>query len=313
MSTPGCLPQDRTGTSDLSVHAPVPQADTHSSPAPTSSWLDPNNAEGSAQTFDNKPQAACASGPDVTLSFVPQQHNQTFPFINLSPQSLSPAPTQQQLAQLRFQLVQSQQREEQLQLQLIHRDQWLQQFLQQQPQQPLYLQQQQHRPEQYFTSQNGPPSQEPLPMNNGSLTPIQPWGSEIPLYPSTSVSSTSYLAPSSLHAHLPSIIQTKPNLGQSGQPHVPSASLRLAPVVMDCDVMEKDRPDRVETSSKPGRKRLQRRLTDEESQDIISRREGNAPESFQTIANAIGCSKSTAWRKRKKHLLQTKLSEREDS
>jgi len=77
--------------------------------------------------------------------------------------------------------------------------------------------------------------------------------------------------------------------------------------------METEHPDQVETRSKPERKRLQKRLTDEESQDIISRREGDAPESFQKIANAIGCSKSTAWRKRKKHLLQTELSQREDS
>ncbi|KAK3821736.1 MAG: hypothetical protein J3Q66DRAFT_438524 [Benniella sp.] len=233
------------------------------------------------------------------------------------------APTQ--LAQLQFQLMQSQQREEQLQLQLevMRQDLWQQTFLRHQHhQQQLYLQQQQkHHSEQYFASQNGPPSQALCPVNNSSLTPIQPWGSEspypvtsqIPLHPATSVPSTSDLAPSSLHAHLPSIIQTKLNLGQSCQPHVPSASERLTPVVIDCNKMETGRPDQVETSSKPERKRLQRRLTDEESQDIISRREGNAPESFQRIANAIGCSKSTAWRKRKKYLLQTELSQKEDS
>ncbi|KAK3821731.1 MAG: hypothetical protein J3Q66DRAFT_398748 [Benniella sp.] len=234
---------------------------------------------------------------------------QPLPFIHPSHQSSLPAPTQQQLAQLQFQLVQSQQREEQLQLQLevMRQDLWQQRFQQQQ----LHHQQQQC-PQQFFASQNGLPSQGPLPMNNGSLTSTQPWGSEqssypmvsqIPLHPSKSVPSTSDLVPSSLHAQLPLTIDPDLNLRQSCQLHVPSASLILTPVVIDCDVMEIERPDRVENRSKLERKRPQRRLTDEESQDIISRREGDAPESFQTIANAIGCSKSTAWRKSKKHLL----------
>ncbi|KAK3821726.1 MAG: hypothetical protein J3Q66DRAFT_427350, partial [Benniella sp.] len=320
-TTPCSLPQDGTGAPASAVRASVSVSQVDSHTCLGNSRPVPNNPVGSAQTFvDYRPQAACSSGlDDVTRSLVTQQHYQPLSFIHPSFQSPTPAQTRQQLARLQFQLAQSQQREEQLQRELIHRDRLLQQFLQQQ----LYLQhQQQHRPEQYFASLNGPPSQEPLPMNNGSLTSTQPWGSEqspypvashVPLHPPTSVPSTFDPAQSSHHAQLPSTIQSDSNLEQSCQPHDPSASQRLAPVVIDCDVMETEHPDRVENCSKPERKRPQRRLTDEESQDIISRREGDAPESFQRIANAFGCSKSTVWRKRQKYLRQAKLSQKEDS
>jgi len=71
--------------------------------------------------------------------------------------------------------------------------------------------------------------------------------------------------------------------------------------------------DRVEVSSRAEGKRHQKRLTDEQSRDIISRLEGEDPESYQTIANDIGCSKSTVWRQRQKFLRQTKLIQKEDS
>jgi hypothetical protein len=124
----------------------------------------------SAQTFDKILQQVCASGLDVTHSHVPLQHHHTLPFIHPSPQSPPLPLTQQQLAQLQLQIVQSQQRE-QLQWQLVYREQLLQQFMQQQ----LHRQQQQ----QFFTSHNAPPSQESLLMNHGSLVSTQPWTSEV--------------------------------------------------------------------------------------------------------------------------------------
>ncbi|KAK3821732.1 MAG: hypothetical protein J3Q66DRAFT_438521 [Benniella sp.] len=195
-------------------------------------------------------------------------------FIHPPAQSSPPAPTQQQVAQLQFQLAQSQQREEQLQLQLevMRQDLWLQQFKQQQ----LYRQQQQQ-----FLTQNAPPSQESLLMNNGSLASTQPWTSEL----------------------LPLTIQPESLAPQS-----------LAPAAMiDGNRMETERPDRVMTRRKSEGKRLQKRLTDEQWRDIMSRREANVPASYQTIANEIGCSKSTAWRQRKKYETQTKLIQKDDS
>ncbi|KAK3821725.1 MAG: hypothetical protein J3Q66DRAFT_427344 [Benniella sp.] len=325
------LPQDRTGAPVSAVLASVSQVDSHLCPG--NSRLGPNNpvgSAGSAQTLDNRPQEACASGPDVTRcflpmepdAFVPPQHYQTLPFIHPSHQSPPPAPTQH-LAQMQLLLAQFQQREEQLQLVVMHQGLWLRQFLQQQQQPQVFQQQQQQQqhPDQFFASRNTPPSQELLPMNNGSLTSTQPWGSEspypvasqIPLHPSTSAPSASDLAPSSLHAHLPLIFQPEPNLEQNGQPHVPSASLRLAPIVIDCNRIETEHLDRVEARSKTEGKRHQRRFTDEESQDIILRREGDVPESYQTIAKAIGCSKSTAWRKRHKYETQIKLIQKDNS
>ncbi|KAK3821766.1 MAG: hypothetical protein J3Q66DRAFT_367441 [Benniella sp.] len=155
MNTPACLPHDRTEAPASAVHASVSQTDTHSSPDPAS-WI-----VRSAQTFDET-----LLGPSPVL----QQHYQTLfeqPFIHptLHP-SPPPPPTQQQLAHLRLLLAQSHQREEQLQWQLIR------------VHQQLYLQQQQHS-EQFFASQNAPPSQVPLPMNNGSLPATQPWASEV--------------------------------------------------------------------------------------------------------------------------------------
>jgi len=170
-TTPRSLPQDGTGALASNVRSSLSRVD---SPGP-------DNAVRSAQTFDKRLQEVRASDPDVTHSLAPQQHYQTLPFIHPSPQSPPPSPqTQQQLTQLQWLLVQGQQREEPLQLQLevMRQDLWQQKFQQQQLQQQLYLQQQ-HHPEQYFASQESPPSQEPLLMDNGSLTPTQPWASEV--------------------------------------------------------------------------------------------------------------------------------------
>jgi len=179
ISTPPSLPQDRTEAPASPVRASASVSQVDSLPCP-----------GNSLPGDNRSQEACASGPDLLTpgfpptepdSLVLQQHYQTL-FEDPSPlHTCPPASTQQQLAQLQFQLVQSQQREEhlQLQLQVMRQDLWQQKFQQQQLQQQLYLQQQQHHPELYFASQNGPPSQELFPVNDGSPTSTQPWGSEV--------------------------------------------------------------------------------------------------------------------------------------
>jgi len=83
--------------------------------------------------------------------------------------------------------------------------------------------------------------------------------------------------------------------------------------MIDGNRMETERPDRVVTRRKSEGKRIPRRLTDEEWRNIISRREANVPVSYQTIANEIGCSKSTAWRQTKKYVNQTKMIQKDDS
>jgi DNA invertase Pin-like site-specific DNA recombinase len=87
----------------------------------------------------------------------------------------------------------------------------------------------------------------------------------------------------------------------------------LSPATGDCNTQENERQDRVVTSSKTEGKRPQKRLTNEQSRDIITRCEGEDPESFQAIAKAMGCSKSTVWRHKQKHLRQTKPMQKEDS
>jgi DNA invertase Pin-like site-specific DNA recombinase len=85
-------------------------------------------------------------------------------------------------------------------------------------------------------------------------------------------------------------------------------SQSLAPVAtIDGNKIETERPDRVVTRNGYDGKKYQKRLTDEQLRDIISRRGGDVPESYQTIAKDIGCSKSTAWRQAKKYERQTKL------
>ncbi|KAK3821864.1 MAG: hypothetical protein J3Q66DRAFT_427854 [Benniella sp.] len=102
-----------------------------------------------------------------------------------------------------------------------------------------------------------------------------------------------------------------PSVTQPSQIHYPPTPHVSATV--NCSTQEPERQVRVETSRKPETKRSQKRLTDEQSRDIISRREGEDPASYQMIANAIGCSKSTVWRQRQKYLRQTKLLKEEDS
>ncbi|KAK3821769.1 MAG: hypothetical protein J3Q66DRAFT_156307 [Benniella sp.] len=177
-----CLLQDRTGAPASTVHASVSQAHAHSCSTPTS-YLGPNNPTGSAQTFHFTPGGTQHFPPLEHCSFVPQQFYQSSfepTLINSSLHPSSSPPTQQQITQLQLLLAQSQQREEQLQWQLIYRDQWLQQF---QQQQLAYLQQQQQqRLEQFVAPQNTPPFQEPLPMNSPLLaSTTQPWVSEVTL------------------------------------------------------------------------------------------------------------------------------------
>jgi len=181
ITTPPSLPQDRTEAPASPVRASASVSQFDSLSCPGNSRPGPNSPVGSTQTFDKRSLKVAESGPDVTRSHVPQQHYQTLSFLHL-PLQPPPAPTQQQLDQLRFHLVQSQQREEQLQLQLevMRQDLWQQKFQQQQLYRQLQLQlQQQHHPEQYFASQNGPPSQGLFPVNDGSMTPTQPWASEV--------------------------------------------------------------------------------------------------------------------------------------
>ncbi|KAK3821837.1 MAG: hypothetical protein J3Q66DRAFT_367506 [Benniella sp.] len=319
------LPQDRTRTPGCGVRASASQTDAHSFPGPAS-WLNPNYPVGSAHTFGKRSLESCASGPDGTQFFSPPTEPDPLVFQQFY-QSSPPASTQQQLTRLQWLPERSQRQEDRLQLQVIHQDQWLQQFKKQQQQQQFAYPQQQQR--QFGTSQNTSPFQE-LPMNIGpeASTTQQPWASElpyplasqIPLYQPThkerqkvSVPSTSDLESSSLLGHLPFTIQPESDLGQSWRLHVPLASQGLVPATTDCNRMEKERQDRVVACSKTEGRRPQKRLTCEQSRDIVSRREGEAPESFQTIAKAMGCSKSTAWRHNRKHRAQTKPRRKEDS
>ncbi|KAK3821834.1 MAG: hypothetical protein J3Q66DRAFT_427729 [Benniella sp.] len=95
--------------------------------------------------------------------------------------------------------------------------------------------------------------------------------------------------------------------------HYPPAPQTFLPPTINCSVDQTERQDQVQTGSKTEARRTSRRLTHEQSRDIISRLEGEDPESFQTIAKALGCSKSTVWRQRQKYLRQTKPIQKEDS
>jgi len=83
-------------------------------------------------------------------------------------------------------------------------------------------------------------------------------------------------------------------------------------VTTACHNQEADRQDRADASHRTEAKRPQWRLTHEQSRDIVSRREGDEPASFQTIANAMGVSKSTVWRHSRKHMDQSKPKQKED-
>jgi hypothetical protein len=98
-----------------------------------------------------------------------------------------------------------------------------------------------------------------------------------------------------------------PSLTPPSHVHYPPVSQDPVSETVNCNTQEPGRQVRVETSGKPEAKRSQKRLTNEQSRDIILRREGEDPVSYRMIANAIGCSKSTAWRQRRKYLRQTKL------
>ncbi|KAK3821845.1 MAG: hypothetical protein J3Q66DRAFT_438586 [Benniella sp.] len=299
------------------------------------SWHCPINALGSTHTFNETPLESRATGPDGTPYFSlptgPDPLILQFYQVHPSLQSSPPVSTHQQLTRLQWLLEQSQRRKEQLQLQLIHQNQWLQQLQQQQQQQQrqqpfAYLQQQQQHPERLFTPQNTPPFQELLLVNKGPLTSTtQTCASELP-YPlgsqtllcqsthnerlNTNVPLTSDLAPSPLRGHLPLPVS---NLEQSQPPHVPLVTQNSSPATTDCDTQEKERQDRGVACNKTEGRRPLKRLTYEQSRDIITRREGEDPESFQTIAKAMGCSKSTVWRHKQKHLRQTKPMQKEDS
>ncbi|KAK3821843.1 MAG: hypothetical protein J3Q66DRAFT_157303 [Benniella sp.] len=100
---------------------------------------------------------------------------------------------------------------------------------------------------------------------------------------------------------------------QSSPVHYPSTPQIFVPSTINCNINQAERQDRDQTSNKTVASRPSRRLTHEQSRDIISRLEGEDPESFQTIAKAMGCSKSTVWRQRQKYLRQTKQIQKEDS
>ncbi|KAK3821840.1 MAG: hypothetical protein J3Q66DRAFT_157284 [Benniella sp.] len=139
------------------------------------SWHCPINALGSTHTFNETPLESRATGPDGTPYFSlptgPDPLILQFYQVHPSLQSSPPVSTHQQLTRLQWLLEQSQRREEQLQLQLIHQNQWLQHLQQEQHQQLFaYLQQQQQHLERSFTPQNTPPFQELLLVNNGPLT-----------------------------------------------------------------------------------------------------------------------------------------------
>jgi DNA invertase Pin-like site-specific DNA recombinase len=97
------------------------------------------------------------------------------------------------------------------------------------------------------------------------------------------------------------------------QDHRLSTVQNIVPETTGCDRNEAERQDRGEIRSKAEAKRPQWRLTDEQSRDIISHREGLEPTSYRAIAKALGCSKSTAWRHKRKHLRQKRMMEKEDS
>ncbi|KAK3821593.1 MAG: hypothetical protein J3Q66DRAFT_386399 [Benniella sp.] len=133
-------------------------------------------------------------------------------------------------------------------------------------------------------------SQQFVPMDSGLRSSRQSWVSE----------------------DLSSTIQTENNREQSLQDHRLSTIQNIVPEATGCDRHEAECQDRGEIRSKAEAKRPQWRLTDEQSRNIISRREGEEPASYRTIAKFIGCSKSTAWRHKRKHLCQKSMIQKED-
>ncbi|KAK3821839.1 MAG: hypothetical protein J3Q66DRAFT_157250 [Benniella sp.] len=187
------------------------------------------------------------------------------------------------------------------------------QQIQQLQQLPARLQQQPVAPQVASPFQQQSSPQQLVPMNSGASTPPWPFefpytlASQIPSYQSTheerkntNVPFTFGPALSPLHEHYPSTIQS----------HVPLVSQNSAAVD---NGMETERLDRVETRSKIRVKKPQNRLTDEQWRRIISIFEREDPPSYQSIANDIGCSKSTVCRTRQRHLDQTKPTQEGDS
>ncbi|KAK3821591.1 MAG: hypothetical protein J3Q66DRAFT_367281 [Benniella sp.] len=106
----------------------------------------------------------------------------------------------------------------------------------------------------------------------------------------------------SVPEYLSSTIQNEKNREQSWQIHSLPTIQNFVPITIDCNRNEVERQDQVELCSETEARRPRRRLTIKQSRDIISRREGGEPASYQTIAKIIGCSKSTVWRHKQKHL-----------
>ncbi|KAK3821835.1 MAG: hypothetical protein J3Q66DRAFT_386551 [Benniella sp.] len=182
---------------------------------------------------------------------------------------------------LQMQLAQSQQQKEQLQSQLEWQDRQIQQIQHLQWQLMHHHQQQptDHPQQQPNDAQASPPSQ-----------------------------------PQQLLSQQFSMVENDPQLLMlPSLVHYSVTQQEFVPAAVNCITNEAEHQDRVEVSSRTEGKRHPKRLTDEQSRDIISRLEGEDPESYQTIANDIGCSKSTVWRQRQKHLRQTKLVQKEDS
>ncbi|KAK3821597.1 MAG: hypothetical protein J3Q66DRAFT_438416 [Benniella sp.] len=133
--------------------------------------------------------------------------------------------------------------------------------------------------------------QQQVPMDDSLQSMIQPWASM---------------------SH-PLAIQSGNNQEHSWQVHCLPTIQKTAPSTLECNRNEAEPQDQVEIGSKTEAKRPRWRLTDEQSRDIISHRQGEKPASYGKIAKAIGCSRSTAWRHKHKHQRQKKTMQKEDA
>ncbi|KAK3821829.1 MAG: hypothetical protein J3Q66DRAFT_427719 [Benniella sp.] len=344
MNAPGCPPQDRPETTGSGVAASVFQADNHSCTG-LASWSSdsspqntvvPNNSVALMRTFDERPLGPCS--PDGTHFSFPMEpgslllrryYQASFerPIIDPSLPPSPPVPTtetqtqihqlisqypfHQQLTHLQLLLELSREREKQLQLQLMQWDQWLQQFRQlQQQRQSEYLQHQQQL-HQVVASQDVPPFQQPVPMNNGPQISMQPWVSEPP-YPvpsqillcpltheerqNTNVPSTLDIVPSSSPVRPPSTIQSERNPRQSYPAHGSPASHDSVISAVVQDRSEAGCRDRVEIGARDNAKGPLRRFTEEEKAVIREYHKNHPDESYSMIGKIFGCSKTTAYR-----------------